>query len=85
MFDIAFFEFFYDVYCSGETPALYTVIPEKAASVGGAMMGSAHVYELGSAAPAAAAGGTAIKKVCVCVHWCSLLRVCVCMCFGVRC
>ena len=31
---------------SGETPALYTVLPEKQASVGGAMMGSAHVYDI---------------------------------------
>ena len=30
----------------GDTPALYQVIPEKKASVGGAMMGSAHVYDI---------------------------------------
>ena len=31
----------------GDTPALYQVLPEKkAAPVGGAMMGSAHVYDL---------------------------------------
>jgi len=36
---------FFCVY-SGETPALYTVLPEKQASVGGAMMGSAHVYDI---------------------------------------
>ncbi len=35
----------------GETPALYTVLPEKTAAVGGAMMGSSHVYDLGAAAP----------------------------------
>lgn len=29
----------------GETPALYTILPEKKAAVGGAMMGSAHVYD----------------------------------------
>ena len=29
----------------GETPALYTILPEKKSSVGGAMMGSAHVYD----------------------------------------
>ena len=29
----------------GETPALYTVLPEKKAAVGGAMMGSAHIYD----------------------------------------
>jgi splicing factor 3B subunit 2 len=33
----------------GDTPALYQVLPEKkAAPVGGAMMGSAHVYDLAS-------------------------------------
>ena len=31
----------------GDTPALYTVLPEKKAAVGAAMMGSAHVYDLG--------------------------------------
>ena len=31
---------------SGETPVLYTVLPEKLAAVGTAMMGSAHVYDL---------------------------------------
>ena len=30
----------------GETPALYQVIPEKKTTVGGAMMGSAHVYDV---------------------------------------
>lgn len=30
----------------GDTPVLYTVLPEKMAAVGGAMMGSAHVYDL---------------------------------------
>lgn len=38
---------------SGETPALYTVLPEKTASVGGAMMGSSHVYDMASAVPGA--------------------------------
>lgn len=39
--------------CSGETPALYTVIPEKTVPVGGAMMGSSHVYDVSTAsAPA---------------------------------
>lgn len=32
----------------GETPTLYTVLPEKTSAVGGAMMGSSHVYDLGS-------------------------------------
>lgn len=41
----------------GETPALYTVLPEKLASVGGAMMGSSHVYDMSAAVP----GG--LKKV----------------------
>ena len=31
---------------SGETPALYTVLPEKSANVGSAMMGSSHIYDL---------------------------------------
>ena len=31
---------------SAETPALYTVVPEKRAAVGGAMLGSSHVYDL---------------------------------------
>ena len=30
----------------GETPALYQVIPEKKTTVGGAMMGSAHIYDM---------------------------------------
>ena len=30
----------------GDTPALYQVLPEKKASVGGAMMGSAHIYDM---------------------------------------
>ena len=30
----------------GDTPALYTILPEKKAAVGGAMMGSSHVYDI---------------------------------------
>ncbi|KAK6997662.1 splicing factor 3B subunit 2-like isoform X2 [Biomphalaria glabrata] len=30
----------------GDTPALYQVLPEKKTTVGGAMMGSAHVYDI---------------------------------------
>lgn len=30
----------------GDTPALYTILPEKKTAVGAAMMGSAHVYDL---------------------------------------
>lgn len=30
----------------GDTPALYQVIPEKKTNVGGAMMGSAHIYDV---------------------------------------
>ena len=30
----------------GDTPALYQVLPAKNSSVGGAMMGSAHVYDM---------------------------------------
>jgi splicing factor 3B subunit 2 len=33
----------------GETPALYKILPEKAASIGGSMMGSSKVYDLTSA------------------------------------
>lgn len=33
-------------YYRGDTPALYTILPEKQASVGGAMMGSSHVYDI---------------------------------------
>lgn len=33
-------------YCRGDTPALYTILPEKQAAVGGAMMGSSHVYDI---------------------------------------
>lgn len=32
----------------GDTPALYQVIPEKKTTVGGAMMGSAHIYDVSS-------------------------------------
>ena len=30
----------------GDTPALFTVLPEKRTSVGAAMMGSAHAYDI---------------------------------------
>lgn len=30
----------------GDTPALYTVLPEKKVNVGGALMGSTHVYDV---------------------------------------
>ena len=30
----------------GDTPALYTVLPEKTSAVGAAVMGSSHVYDL---------------------------------------
>jgi len=45
----------------GDTPALYQVLPEKKTTVGGAMMGSAHVYDLQAAAAGGrkAGGGTA--------------------------
>jgi len=32
----------------GDTPALYQVIPEKKTTVGAAMMGSAHIYDVPS-------------------------------------
>ncbi|KAK2163247.1 hypothetical protein LSH36_83g04088 [Paralvinella palmiformis] len=36
----------------GDTPALYQVLPEKKASVGGSMMGSAHIYDMSAVAAA---------------------------------
>ncbi len=33
---------------SGEAQSLYTVLPEKSAAVGAAMMGSSHVYDMAS-------------------------------------
>ncbi len=33
----------------GETPALYTVFPEKNAAVDGALMGSSHMYDIRTA------------------------------------
>jgi len=33
----------------GDTPALYHIIPEKKTSVGAAMMGSTHAYDLAAA------------------------------------
>ena len=46
--DISFSIFSNIIPCShrGETPLLYTVLPEKTAAVGGSMMGSDHVYEI---------------------------------------
>lgn len=35
----------------GDTPALYTVLPEKKTAVGGAMMGSAHIYDMAGVQP----------------------------------
>ncbi len=35
----------------GDTPALYQVLPEKKTAVGGAMMGSAHVYDMTGVPP----------------------------------
>lgn len=32
----------------GDTPALYTILPEKKTAVGGAMMGSSHIYDISS-------------------------------------
>jgi hypothetical protein len=35
------------VLCRSETPQLFTVLPEKrTATVGGAMMGSTHIYDM---------------------------------------
>lgn len=39
--------FYFFVLCSSETPQLFTVLPEKrTATVGGAMMGSTHIYDM---------------------------------------
>lgn len=43
--------------CSGETPVLYQVLPEKSSAVGGAMMGSSHVYDM-----------AAVSEHCTCVY-----------------
>ena len=44
----------------GDTPALYTILPEKRAeTMGRAMMGSTHTYDLGAAAVGAGAAGVA--------------------------
>ena len=44
----------------GETPALFTVLTEKRAAVGAAMMGSAHTYDIGIATPKKAGEGVEI-------------------------
>jgi len=36
----------------GDTPALYTIVPEKRQAVGAAMMGSAHTYDISAATAA---------------------------------
>lgn len=46
----------------GDTPALYTVLPEKKTAVGGAMMGSAHVYDIGAATAGKKTGGSGITE-----------------------
>jgi hypothetical protein len=39
--------FYFLVLCRSETPQLFTVLPEKrTATVGGAMMGSTHIYDM---------------------------------------
>ena len=43
--------------CSGDTPVLYQVLPEKSSAVGGAMMGSSHVYDM-----------AAVSEHCMCVY-----------------
>ena len=40
-------------YVSSEIKPLYRVVPQAAASVGGAMMGSEHVYDIKGAVPVA--------------------------------
>jgi splicing factor 3B subunit 2 len=50
----------------GDTPALYTVLPEKTSTVGVAVMGSSHVYDLSAAVPGAtkkAGGGSGTEGV----------------------
>lgn len=44
----------------GETPALFTILNEKRAAVGAAMMGSAHTYDLGLTTPKKAGEGVEI-------------------------
>jgi len=44
----------------GETPALFTVLSEKRAAVGAAMMGSSHTYDIGLATPKKAGEGVEI-------------------------
>ena len=45
----------------GDTPALYTVLAEKRASVGASMMGSAHAYDIGLTTPKKAGEGVEIE------------------------
>ncbi|XP_070577299.1 splicing factor 3B subunit 2-like [Ptychodera flava] len=42
----------------GETPQLYTILPEKKAAVGAAMLGSTYTYDVAGAKKTQAAGGT---------------------------
>lgn len=44
----------------GETPALFTILNEKRAAVGAAMMGSAHTYDIGLTTPKKAGEGVEI-------------------------
>lgn len=55
---------FFSTVSRGETPALYTVLPEKRVErVGGAMMGSTHIYDLAAATIPPPAGAPPRKGV----------------------
>lgn len=46
------------VLCRSETPQLFTVLPEKrTATVGGAMMGSTHIYDMSTVSTLQGVGG----------------------------
>lgn len=48
----------------GETPALYTILPEKKGEkIGGAMMGSTHIYDLSAAIPGGKSKPVAISGI----------------------
>lgn len=46
----------------GDTPALYTILPEKKTTIGTAMMGSAHVYDISAAMASAKKAGEKVSE-----------------------
>ena len=56
-----FLDFFHFPFPYREVKPLYKVIPQAAASVGGAMMGSQHVYDLKGAVPVVVGGGGGVQ------------------------